>query len=141
VPNKVRDLGALDHVLARQARDIGARPTDQTTFDDNCPAALPCKLPGDVLAWLAAAKDDVLDLFDFSYDVLAPASSPARRLLRTARPRREASLHLLGPCDIHHGTLTKGPMIGSIDIAALGLVLRQPVAARLSRSDPQRQLL
>jgi hypothetical protein len=36
--------------------------------------ALPCELPGNILARLAAPEDDVLDFFAVSHDRLTPAN-------------------------------------------------------------------
>ena len=78
VPDQVGDLAAVDHVLAWQARDIGARPADQSALDDNGSAALPSKFPSHVLAGLAATENDVLDLFTVSHDFGKSCRSPPR---------------------------------------------------------------
>jgi hypothetical protein len=70
MPDEIRDLAAVDHILARQARDVGARPTDQSALNDDGPASLPSEFPGNVLARLTATEDDVLDPFTVSHDVL-----------------------------------------------------------------------
>src|SRR5262249_48318552 len=70
VPQEIRDLGAVDHVLARQARNVGARPADQSALNDDGPAALPSELPGHVLSWLRSAENEVLDLVTVRHDVL-----------------------------------------------------------------------
>ena len=65
--DEVRDLGASDHVLARQARDVWTRASDQGALDHDDGPALLRQLPRDVLARLAAAEDDVLDLYGLSH--------------------------------------------------------------------------
>jgi hypothetical protein len=97
-PDEVGDLAAVDHVLAWQARDIGARPTDQSALDDNGPAAPPSKFPSNVLAGLAATEDDVLDLFIVSHDSLQKLQIAAAILRWRV---------------IEGGALTKLPRIGS----------------------------
>jgi hypothetical protein len=75
-PDELRDFGAVDHILARQARDVRARPTDQSALDDNGSLALSSKFPGNVLARLTATEDNVLDLF--THDVLQKQSDRCR---------------------------------------------------------------
>ncbi len=70
---KVRDLRAVDHVLARQTRNVWSRSADERALDDDSSAALPREGPGDILARLAAPEDDVLDFFAVSHDFLTPA--------------------------------------------------------------------
>jgi hypothetical protein len=75
-PDEFRDFGAVNHILARQARDVRARPTNQGALDDNGSLALPSKFPGNVLARLTATEDNVLDLF--THDVLQKQSDRCR---------------------------------------------------------------
>ena len=61
--DQVRDLGTSDHVLAWQAGDVWTRPSNQGPLDHDDGSALLGQFPCQVLAGLAAAEDDVLDLY------------------------------------------------------------------------------
>ena len=61
--DQIGDLGTSDHVLAWQAGDVRTRPSHQRALDHHDGAALLRQVPRDVLAGLAAAEDDVLDVY------------------------------------------------------------------------------
>ena len=65
--DQIGDLRTSDHVLARQARDVRTRSSHQRPLDHHDGAALLGQVPRDVLAGLAAAKDDVLDMHTLSH--------------------------------------------------------------------------
>ena len=65
--HQVRHLGTSDHVLAWQAGDVWTRASNQGPFDHNDGPALLGQFPGQVLAGLAAAEDDILDIYDLSH--------------------------------------------------------------------------
>jgi hypothetical protein len=68
VPDQLRHPGTLDDILARQAGDVGTGAADQPTLDHHHRATLLRQLPGDVLARLPAAEDDVFDLIGAVHD-------------------------------------------------------------------------
>ncbi len=57
-------LGAIDHILAWQAGNVGTRPANHRAFDDDRFLALFRQVPGQYLPRFATANDDVLIMFD-----------------------------------------------------------------------------
>ncbi len=70
----MRDVSALDDVLARQAGYVRTGSADETAFDHDNLLALLRQMPGDVFSSLAAAENDVLDMHRL---VHGSASGPA----------------------------------------------------------------
>ena len=66
-PDQIGDLGAADHVLARQAGDVRTRSANQGALDHHDGPALLRQVPGDILARLTPAEDDVLDVYGLSH--------------------------------------------------------------------------
>ena len=58
-----RDLGAVDNVLARQARDVRTGTSDPFPLDDHGPEAFFGQGPGEILTAFAAAEDDEIEFF------------------------------------------------------------------------------
>ena len=63
VVHQVGDFRAPDLVLAREAVDVRARPADPSALDDGNAAPGVRQVPGEELAALAAAKDEVFVRF------------------------------------------------------------------------------
>jgi hypothetical protein len=61
---ELRDLGAVNHVLAGQAGDVGAGAADQPALDHGGAPTGPRQIPRDELARRATAQNQVLDLLD-----------------------------------------------------------------------------
>ena len=68
VARVMRDFGAVDFVLARQARDIGTAAADPLALDDRDPAAQAAVVPGGELAPAAAAEDKNVVLFGLRHE-------------------------------------------------------------------------
>src|SRR6266852_9298736 len=57
------DFGAMDHILARKAGDVGARTSDIFSLNDGSLHPLPGQCPGDVFAGFAAAQHEQIVFF------------------------------------------------------------------------------
>lgn len=77
----MRDVRGVDHVLTREARDVGAGAADVTALDQCRFSSRGSHVPGDVLSGLSTAKNEHVALFDFtrralhdglSYEVYLP---------------------------------------------------------------------
>ena len=68
VSRVMRDFGAVNFVLARQARDIGTAAADPLALDDRDPAAQAAVVPGGKLAPAAAAEDKNVVLFGLRHE-------------------------------------------------------------------------
>src|SRR5262249_3977566 len=89
VVDQIRDLGAPDLVLAREAVDVRASAADPSALHDGSPVAGSSEVPGHVLAALAATEDEDLILFGSRH--------AQKRSKNHARPRPRAG-GAISPC-------------------------------------------
>src|SRR5262249_12169693 len=85
---QVGDFRTPDFVLARQAGDVRAGPTDPAALDDHAAALGARHVPGQQLAARAAAKHEVLVRFRLSHTPLLPQA------VRWHHQRAERWMHM-----------------------------------------------
>src|SRR5271167_1079790 len=97
------DFGAMDHILARKAGDVGARTSDIFSLNDGSLHPLPGQRPGDVFPGFAAAQHEEIVFFQLRGWCLHECncwwigSSIEERVMTTRAPSAARALAMAKP--------------------------------------------